>query len=295
MRALFIHILFLSLAALVNFNLIQHGITYRENKEAYAEKLNYRQRLLDPQEWLNKEASRTKMANIELEAQGLIEQRKDGLQYLYIQLLLILGYLSSIYLIYRKQKNNALLVVALITAALACLPAGLLSPMLEIGAAEKNLDIGEIPINARVLGLNVQVEVSQQFYGDMYFYYQSKSVIELIQLLFRQNNWVVGSAILLFSVLFPLAKIMGTYFLILPSENKPRALSYFVEKSGKWSMADVFVVSVFLAFLAFSNIQAGISTESNTLAGLYFFMAYCMFSISASALYSSLKNRTSSD
>ena len=70
-----------------------------------------------------------------------------------------------------------------------------------------------------------------------------------------------------------------------------RTLSFFVEKSGKWSMADVFVVAVFLAYLAFSNIQSGIQTESNTLPGLYFFLSYCLLSIMASTFFASAKNK----
>lgn len=295
MRISFIHIVFLLLAASINYQLIQHGMTYRESKAAYAEKLNYRQRLLDPQEWLNQEAMRTKMAKIEAEAEQLNQQRKTGMLYLYLQLLLILLYLGTVYLFYRREKRMQLLVIAFITAALACLPAGLFSPMLEIAAAEHDLDIGDIPINARVLGMNVQVEVTQQFYGDMYFYYQSKSIVELIQLLFRQHNWLVGSAILLFSVLFPVGKILSTYLLVLQPDTRNRALSFFVEKSGKWSMADVFVVAVFLAYLAFSNIQAGISTQSSTLPGLFFFLMYCLLSITASTYYASAKRQISSD
>lgn len=290
MRYLLIHLLFLILAAGLNYQTIQHGLDYRTGKAAYAETLNYRQRLLDPQEWLNKEAIQTKMAAMETEAQRLSQVKRKGMQYFYLHLLLILIYIGSLYFFSRKENNRMLLVIALITAAMACLPSGLLSPMLEIGAAEHNLDIGEIPISARVLGMNVQVEVTQAFEGDMYFYYQSKSVVELIQLLFRQHNWLVGLAILLFSVLFPLGKITSTYYLALRPTSKNRTLSFFVEKSGKWSMADVFVVAVFLAYLAFSNIQSGIQTESNTLPGLYFFLSYCLLSVTASTIFASAKN-----
>jgi hypothetical protein len=291
MRYLVIHLLFLLLAVGLNYQTIQYGLSYREGKASYAETLNYRQRLLDPQEWLNKDVIRAKMATMEAEAERLAEVKRKGMQYFYLHLLLILLYLGSLYAFYRKDKNRMLLVITLITAALACLPSGLLSPMLEIGAAEHNLDIGEIPISARVLGMNVQVEVRQAFEGDMYFYYQSKSVVELIQLLFRQHNWLVGSAILLFSVLFPLGKIISTYYMALRPASGNRSLSFFVEKSGKWSMADVFVVAVFLAYLAFSNIQSGIQTESNTLPGLYFFLSYCLLSIMASTFFASAKNK----
>jgi len=55
-----------------------------------------------------------------------------------------------------------------------------------------------------------------------------------------------------------------------------------VGRIGKWSMADVFVVATFLSYLSFSNMNTGIDTEANTLVGLYFFLAYCILSITSS-------------
>ena len=55
-----------------------------------------------------------------------------------------------------------------------------------------------------------------------------------------------------------------------------------VGRIGKWSMADVFIVATFLSYLSFSNMNTGIDTEANTLVGLYFFLAYCILSITSS-------------
>ncbi|MEO0779788.1 MAG: paraquat-inducible protein A, partial [Bacteroidota bacterium] len=52
----------------------------------------------------------------------------------------------------------------------------------------------------------------------------------------------------------------------------------FVRAIGKWSMADVFVVGVFLAFLATrsnENINAALHP------GFYYFLAYCLISLLA--------------
>ncbi|MEL6988227.1 MAG: paraquat-inducible protein A, partial [Bacteroidota bacterium] len=57
----------------------------------------------------------------------------------------------------------------------------------------------------------------------------------------------------------------------------------FVKYIGKWSMADVFVVAIFLGFLAFNNMQTGIQTRSHVLLGLYFFLTYCVVSIVSSS------------
>ena len=133
------------------------------------------------------------------------------------------------------------------------------------------------------MGMNVEVKINQVFEGDMYFYYQSKSVVELIQTLFEQDNYVVGISLTVFSILFPLAKLLMIIgILLIPKLWKSRFVANFVAYSGKWSMADVFVVAMFLGYLALDNMQVGIPTDSRVLIGLYFFLGYCIFSITAS-------------
>jgi hypothetical protein len=49
-------------------------------------------------------------------------------------------------------------------------------------------------------------------------------------------------------------------------------------------MADAFVIATSLSYLSFSNMNSRIDTEAKTLVGLYFFLAYCIFSIASSQL-----------
>ena len=286
---LIVSALYLLGSGILSSVLIQYSKAYQKKKEIYAEQLNYRERFLDPDEWLSNEEGNNKLAFAEKMAAQAAQYQSQSLGWSIA--LLILGFLYGIitYLFFRKEKLYIFLVLGFIMLALSCLPAGLMSPMLEIAAFERNLDLGNIPISARVLGVKVDVQVSQRFEGDMYFYYQSKSVVELISLLFQQGNWVVGISILLFSILFPISKITSTFILAFwPKMRQQKWMYFFVEKSGKWSMADVFVVAVFLSFLAFSNMQVGIDTESNVLAGLYFFLAYCILSLLSSLWVSQL-------
>ena len=44
-------------------------------------------------------------------------------------------------------------------------------------------------------------------------------------------------------------------------------------------MADVFVVSMFLAYLSFANMSPGVETDAKVLFGLYYFGAYVLISI----------------
>ena len=48
---------------------------------------------------------------------------------------------------------------------------------------------------------------------------------------------------------------------------------------SKWSMADVFVVGLFLAFLSFANMSTGVDMGSDILFGLYYFAGYVVISI----------------
>lgn len=286
----------------LSYQIIDLSQRYKNQKEIYAADLNYRNRFLDPDEWLNQAQAQVKLDRAEERLTELSKVKAQVELWAVGFLGLLFFYLGLVIGFSRKKKRYDLLVLGFILAALVCLPVGLGAPMLEIGAFERNLNLGEIPISAKVMGFNVNVEVAQSFPGDIYFYYQSKSVLELIGLLFQQQNWVVGLSILLFSVLFPLAKIGATFLMILSRRRSLRGtddhinrgdaegderisnswLLFFVEKAGKWSMADVFVVAVFLAFLAFSNMQVGINTDSRVLVGLYFFLAYCLLSLLSS-------------
>lgn len=92
----------------------------------------------------------------------------------------------------------------------------------------------------------------------------------------------------MFSVLFPVSKVLLSLVRIFRSRPLESKWSKFwLLKSGKWSMADVFVVAVFLSYLAFNSMQIGVQTESKALPGLYFFLAYCILSIGSSGLITS--------
>jgi uncharacterized paraquat-inducible protein A len=155
---------------------------------------------------------------------------------------------------------------------------GILSPMLEVSAYKDDLTLPlqiDIPFTERVLDL------SKTFEGRMYFYYQNKSVVDLIAVLFEKKNYVVAVSILSFSILIPIIKLFMSLSMIFMDRSR-EILGKIVSTIGKWSMADVFVVANFLAYLSFQNMQSGtVNTDSHTLIGLYFFLAYCVLSLMA--------------
>ena len=200
-------------------------------------------------------------------------------------LILIALYVLIMLGLYVMAKPPFLVLITTIAVSIVCLHAGLFTPMLEIGAIEQDLNLGEIPIQKKIMGITVDLTVQKKFEGDIYFYYQSKSIADLIALLFRQNNLFVGFCILIFSVVFPIIKtLMMCYFVFKPQIVEQKWFKGFVLNLSKWSMADVFVAAMFLGFLAFENMQTGIKTYSNVSIGLYFFLAYCLLSISSSMM-----------
>jgi paraquat-inducible protein A len=123
------------------------------------------------------------------------------------------------------------------------------------------------------------------------------SIIATVQELWMDERIVVAALIFIFSVCIPLLKSSAltlAYF----KRNKPieGRLVGFVSSIGKWSMADVFVVAIFLAILSTNHGETGstqqlsvfgfkmaIDISSQTLSsighGFYFFTAYCLLSL----------------
>ena len=147
-----------------------------------------------------------------------------------------------------------LIALFLILASLVCLYPGLFQEMLTI-------------------------KVSREFplIGQMTLYEATQSIVQTIETLYLDQNYVVAGLILLFSVLVPLIKVL-LLLLVLFSRNLGlnRAVLGFVSAITKWSMADVFVVGVFIAYL---STRSNESIEASLHGGFYYFTAYCLLSI----------------
>jgi uncharacterized paraquat-inducible protein A len=96
-------------------------------------------------------------------------------------------------------------------------------------------------------------------FRDNILYYQSKSIIQMVEILIRDGSFrmiFVGSLIFMFSLIFPGLKLLSTlaYQAGYEKVNRNRLVRFFVLKSGKWSMADVMVVAIFMAYIGFNGI-----------------------------------------
>lgn len=135
------------------------------------------------------------------------------------------------------------------------------------------------------------------------------SIIGTVKELWHQNRALVAFLIFAFSVLIPVVKttlVCIVYF--CKDQALAKRLIDFVASIGKWSMADVFVVAVFLAVLSTNHADTAeqhqigffgmsmafeLSTEtlSNVGEGFYYFVGYCMLSLLGTHMLFSAVNK----
>lgn len=90
-------------------------------------------------------------------------------------------------------------------------------------------------------------------------YFQSKSILDVFWIMMTHKDILmklVGILLITFSIVFPLIKIVSSlgYYFNYRHARESRLIKFFVFKSGKWSMADVMVVAIFMAYIGFNGI-----------------------------------------
>lgn len=267
--------------------------------------------------WIEKKKNaETKLSAAEENYQ---EAKDKGIWIVYASVILLL---TTLILYLGRKKIFHALGAALAAISLSFLYIGIYSPLLQIHAYDEDLKIpivikfdemakwGDDYINegskivedwSAYFGLEVdipeyhpleflvdgyQYDHSVVFEGRMYYYFQSKSIDSIIRLLYKDKNDLIASLILVFSVILPLLKLLITLLPIYwETARKNKLLIASLSLIGKWSMADVFVTAIFLAYFSFHSMNVGqIETESHVLVGFYFFLGYAILSILASIM-----------
>jgi len=134
----------------------------------------------------------------------------------------------------------------------------------------------------------VTMEVLNQIHasGTVLIQDTAKSILGTAQTLWQDGNHLVAFLIVFFSVFVPALKLV----LLASSFVFKRLAKQLALSSGflsKWSMADVFVMALIIAFLAIkasSGDSALLQTEIKLENGFYFFLGYCLLSIASSQL-----------
>lgn len=217
--------------------------------------------------------------------------------YTYILLGIILAFLLLWLLLRNNKPLHTLLFIISVLVALVVLFSGITAPMIEI--------------DARFQQVNFQLIGEQITFNDQVIFFQSKSILQVIAILFetgKLDSFFVGILILVFSIIFPVAKLISTQIYLAGSEKvrKNKILKFFTFKSGKWSMADVYVIAIFMAYIGFQGILdhqlsnlnmeteslVSISTNKTSLQpGFILFIGFVLFSLILSSILNKITAR----
>ncbi len=172
-----------------------------------------------------------------------IQEHRSIMSTLMFKILLLSLLIVLLLLSQNILTSMGLLILSTVTLILLIL--GLMLPMLDIEA--KIIKLSFIILNYPV------------FFENQILFFQSKSIIDLVSLLLKSGEGkmiFVGSLLVMFSIIFPILKLIATtlYFYSLRAIKDSLIIRFFALHSTKWSMADVMVVSIFMAYLGLDGV-----------------------------------------
>ena len=209
------------------------------------------------------------------------------------RVLLILLLVSAVFLVnlITRHKINRTQSILLILASFSLLLGGITTPMIDL---EAKIDL----LSLKLMGEDV-------IFTNNIIFFQSKSITDLVRILIEEGSLpmiFVGVLVFTFSIIFPLSKLISSllYSYRVGNLRENWLIRFFVIKSGKWSMADVLVVAIFMAYIGFNGIigsQLDQLTESakpveifttngtQLLGGFYLFLLFCISSLLLSEIF----------
>jgi len=120
----------------------------------------------------------------------------------------------------------------------------------------------------------LKIDITAKFFIDINLFNEKRSVLGTLQSLWESTSYLSFLLILFFGIIVPLLK-SGIVLYILLAKNVAPKLHEYVSLISKWAMADVFAISIFIAFL-------GAKAMKNTMAslepGFYYFTGYVLLS-----------------
>lgn len=190
--------------------------------------------------------------------------------------------------------------VLLILCAYAMLYPGLTQPILSVsGTVEKTklVDVGKqlIQDSPNTPGfVNNMVDMvvqSLDVTGTVNAFDKTRSIIGTAEELYKNGHLPVALLIVIFSVGVPTLKALLLLALTISMKDGTRSILLTVSNAiSKWSMADVFVIAIFIAYLAGNGIQETrglVDFEASLGIGFWYFLGYCLISILGTQLLSS--------
>ncbi len=187
--------------------------------------------------------------------------------------------------------------VIAIIVALALLIPGVTQPVLTLEGKIKKSELAKAGIemiadegdrNTRsVLMMTSSMLGLDKLEGEIDAYKKTRSIWGTVSELANNKNYLVAALIAVFSIVIPTLKLlMQLVYCFLPATKFKCVLGQLVQGLSKWSMVDVFVIALIVAYLAGNaDGQMGelIRMHAELGDGFWFFTGYCLFTIAATS------------
>lgn len=231
---------------------------------------------------------------------NLAQKIESGTALVRTQMMILISLSVLLFTVVGLSRIRSRLTFVLLTLNLFVLMGiGVFTPMIDLDAKISEMSFF-------LLGHKIE-------FDNQVLYFQSKSVIDVFIIMITHSDILmkfVGALMIGFSVIIPTLKLLSSvlFYFDLGKARKNRLIDFFVFKSGKWSMADVMVVAIFMAYIGFSGIvtnQFGkiqelvpseivfISTNGTALQpGFFAFLTYVILALVLSSMLNKLKSPT---
>jgi uncharacterized paraquat-inducible protein A len=120
----------------------------------------------------------------------------------------------------------------------------------------------------------LHIDISVHYIIDLNLFSEKRSVLGMLKKLWEDRNYWPWLLIFLFGIIVPLVK-SGIIFYLILGKNPDVKWQRFVSAISKWAMADVFTISIFVAFLGANAME---STKATLQSGFYYFSGYVILS-----------------
>ncbi|MEP7142580.1 MAG: paraquat-inducible protein A [Ferruginibacter sp.] len=120
----------------------------------------------------------------------------------------------------------------------------------------------------------LKIDITANIFIDINLFNEKRSVVGTLQTLWKSADYLPFLLIFLFGIIVPLVK-SGIIFYSLLSKSVSAKWHKLLAAISKWAMADVFAVSIFIAFLGAKAMK---NTTASLEPGFYYFTTYVLLS-----------------
>lgn len=192
-----------------------------------------------------------------------------------------------------------LMILSFIAIALGFLYPGVTQPVLTLSGTVEKSSIAKLGIElVTEQGADSQTELMltaissffgfDQIEGQLQVYSSTRSIWGTAESLAINGYLGVALLIVFFSLVIPTFKLLLQATSVFIAKDELRSpLLWLNAALSKWSMADVFVMGLLVAFLAGGAAEQTddiLTMQASLGAGFYYFLAYCLFSVAAGAV-----------